>query len=135
MRLLICVASLVLMVAPSASHAQVAVSPDGKLVASGEGKAIEVKDAATKRILMKMLGHTDKVTSLAYTPEGRMLISGSADKSVAVWEASTGRQILRINVGVSVAGVESDGKLITVFDLNKKKRAFDLATGAEKPLN
>jgi WD40 repeat protein len=124
---------ILLAIATASAHAQVAVSPDGKLVASGEGKAIEVKEAASKKILMKMLGHTDKVTSLVYTPEGRMLVSGSADKSVAVWDAPTGRLIRRINTGVTVAGVESDGKLITVVDLDKKKRSFQIATGAEVP--
>ena len=133
MMLLIGVGLLAFAFSSATVHAQVAVSPDGKLVATGEGKAIEVKDAATKQILMKMLGHTDKVTSLVYTPDGRMLISGSADKSLAVWDAPTGRQVRRIIVGVTVAGVESDGKTVTVIDLDKKKRTYSIETGAEVP--
>jgi WD40 repeat protein/predicted Ser/Thr protein kinase len=38
--------------------------------------------------------HTDDVSSVAWSPDGNYLVSGSKDKTVQVWEASTGRTTL-----------------------------------------
>ena len=35
-------------------------------------------------------GHTDDVTSVAYSPDGEQLASGSWDKTVRVWQLATG---------------------------------------------
>jgi len=40
-------------------------------------------------------GHTDNVTSVAYSPDGRYIISGSADMMVRIWDAETGALVGR----------------------------------------
>ena len=35
-------------------------------------------------------GHTNSVTSVAYSPNGRQLVSGSTDKTVRVWQVAAG---------------------------------------------
>jgi WD40 repeat protein len=35
-------------------------------------------------------GHTDWVSSVAYSPDGRHIISGSDDKTIRMWDAETG---------------------------------------------
>ena len=35
-------------------------------------------------------GHTDSVLSVAYSPDGRHIISGSADRTIRIWDAKTG---------------------------------------------
>ena len=37
-------------------------------------------------------GHTDAVNSIAFNPDGRLLASGSKDKTVIIWNALTGRR-------------------------------------------
>ena len=61
--------------------AQFAVSPDGKLAAVGVGNAIKVDDIASMKELIRIQGHNQLVTALAFTPDGRLLISGSLDKT------------------------------------------------------
>ena len=47
-------------------------------------------NAQTGALLRTLNGHTGAVMSLAYSPDGRALVSGSADHTVKVWDAKTG---------------------------------------------
>lgn len=40
-----------------------------------------------------MTGHTDMVTAVTFSPDGRRIVSGSADKSIRLWDADTRRAI------------------------------------------
>jgi WD40 repeat protein len=40
-----------------------------------------------------LLGHTDWVTSVAFSLDGRYVASGSADKSIRIWSSGNGRAI------------------------------------------
>ena len=64
---------------------------------------------------MKVLkGHTDKVTSIAFSPDGKRIVSGSHNKSVQVWDVSTGE--LKVLNGhtdkVTSVAFSPDGKQI-----------------------
>ena len=43
--------------------------------------------------VMTLAGHTQGVTSCAYSPDGRRIVSGSADRKLRVWDAETGATI------------------------------------------
>ncbi|HTV30604.1 MAG TPA: AAA family ATPase [Xanthobacteraceae bacterium] len=44
-------------------------------------------------------GHTHGVTCVAFSPDGRHIVSGSADKTLRLWEVGTGREIARFEHG------------------------------------
>jgi len=70
-----------------------ALSPDGKWLAAGgwlggtseESRAIRIFDFASGRLVTLLHGHTDVVFGLAFSPDGRRLISASADKTAIIW--------------------------------------------------
>ena len=69
-----------------------AISPDGRMLASGSGfedPSIHVWDTATGRLLVRVDGHSSWVCKLAFSTDGRRLISASSDQSVRVWDTST----------------------------------------------
>ena len=78
-------------------------------------------------------GHTDVVTSLALTPDGRQAVSGSADKTLRVWELATGRCIrtLHGHTGwVTSVAITSDGRYVVSGSNDKTIRRWEIASGA-----
>lgn len=46
---------------------------------------------------MKLQGHTDAVHSVSFSPEGKIIASGSDDYSIRLWDTNTGKEILKLN--------------------------------------
>lgn len=53
--------------------------------------AITVRNAISGECLQELKGHTDYVTSLALTADGKRLVSGSYDKTIRLWDILTGK--------------------------------------------
>ena len=92
-----------------------ALSPDGKLVATGgiDG-IIRLWDVESGKLVKALVGHDSYVYGLAFSPGGRYLASGgSFDATARIWEVATG-QPLRILKGhpswVSQVVWSGDGK-------------------------
>ena len=41
-----------------------------------------------------LTGHSDWVRSVAYSPDGKHVVSGSDDRTVKVWDAQTGKEVI-----------------------------------------
>jgi WD40 repeat protein len=66
-------------------------SPDpgapGRLAAGCADSTIRLIDVATRQEVANLRGHTDYVHSVAWSPDGTGLVSGSGDFTVRVWDA------------------------------------------------
>lgn len=63
----------------------IALSPGGRVLAVAAGNNILLWDVATQKQLRVLTGHSDRVTSVAFAPEGLTLASASDDDVVKVW--------------------------------------------------
>ncbi|KAH7930833.1 WD40 repeat-like protein [Leucogyrophana mollusca] len=77
--------------------------------------------------------HTQSVQSVAYTPDGRFIVSGSGDKDIRIWDAETGETVgapLGPNDrGIWELTISPDGKIIVSVDLGSyPTRIWDFET-------
>jgi len=93
---------------------------------------------ATDVPLMAMQTGTGN-SSVAFSPDGVRIVSGSYDKSVRVWDASTGAELKLLNGhtrAVNSVAFSPDGTRIVSGSDDKSVRVWDASTGAElKVLN
>src|SRR5262249_14607604 len=69
---------------------KIGFSPDGRrLATAGWDRVVRIWDAAALDELLPLLGHTDRVWSLAFSPDGHQLFSGGGlDRSIRCWNAA-----------------------------------------------
>ena len=52
---------------------------------------------ATGQVIRILKGHSDWIRSVAISPDGKILASGSDDKTVKLWNMTTGQEIRTLN--------------------------------------
>ena len=62
-----------------------AVSADGRTLAASARNSIKVWQIPSDKPVTTLDGHTNWVISLAFTPDGSTLVSGSSDRTVRLW--------------------------------------------------
>jgi WD40 repeat protein len=115
----------------TAGSGSLAVSPDGKLFATGhsDGTAY-LWDAVSGQAVLKLLAHTAPVTGIAFSPDARRLLTGSLDKTARLWDISTGREVARIkghSSGVIGVAFSPDGDKIFTRSEDGHLRAWSAA--------
>ncbi len=131
----------------------VAFSPDGRFALTGGGRievpagmatdnqegdpdfTVRMWDVATGVEVRRFVGHTQAIESVAFSPNGRYILSGSSDKTARMWDAQNGRELHRF-VGVSqndfISSVHfsHDSRLVLTAHIDGP-RLWDAATGEQ----
>ena len=127
----------VLDVAPDQSSQpvySVAFDPsNGNRLASGQDSdnTVKVWDVSTGACVATLEGHDDKVQSVAFSPTGDRLASGSLDGKVKVWDVSTWDCVATLvyQSVYSVAFDPSDGNRLAVGYQSGIVKVWDVSTG------
>jgi WD40 repeat protein len=89
---------------------------------------------AAEEPLATLAGHKAAVQSMAYSPNGKTLASGSADKTIKLWDVSTGKEITNLQAhadGINSLVYSPDGKTLVSGSADKTIKLWDAATGKE----
>ena len=109
----------------------VALSPDGKRVASGgTGRTVRVWDASTGKDISSLAGHRHFVTFVAFSADSKRIISGSGMiGELKVWEPDSETELMsRTEPGFLPALLSPDGERIFLGDLDGVVRVLDASS-------
>src|SRR5262249_49364770 len=123
-----------------------AFSPDGRHLATAGGNAfragdpgeLRLWDVATGQELLAFRGHTRLVNSVAFSSDGRLLGSSSADPrtpqsgEVIVWEVATGKQLFAVpqkEPYATTVAFSPDSKTLAFGELGGTVQLHAVATG------
>ncbi len=100
---------------PASPTKALALSRQGSLLAVGSGAEIVMWNRQYQKKLFELKGHSETVSSLAFSADSQILVSGSYDQTIKLWHVSTGRLIDTLvghQAAVCSVAYSLDGKVI-----------------------
>jgi WD40 repeat protein len=68
----------------------VAFSSDSRHIVSGSDKTMKLWETTSGCLVRTFEGHEKQVNSVAFSPDGQYIVSGSQDKTMKLWETASG---------------------------------------------
>jgi WD40 repeat protein/serine/threonine protein kinase len=124
---------------------RVAFNPDGNTFAtvdieappdSGQGRGfgrVRLWSSTDATPIGQPLRHEERVTSLAYSRDGKRIITGSMDHTARLWDATTGLptgRVIEHRLGVVSVAFSHDGKSVLSGDMGDEVRWSNASDGA-----
>ena len=81
------------------------------------------------------VAHDKAVSSVAYSPDGKTLASGSSDNTIKLWDVKTGKEQATLEGhtdAVFSVAYSPDGKTLASGSVDKTIKLWDVATGKEQ---
>lgn len=117
----------------------IAYSPDGRQLAVAASIGVWLYDTDTYEPLSLLTGHTDRVQSVAYSADGKILASGSSDGTIRLWDPQTTKNIAVLtghqngvtHIAISgdsrkLASVAADEKFVRLWNINTHRHITDI---------
>ncbi|MCG9129424.1 T9SS type A sorting domain-containing protein [Candidatus Poribacteria bacterium] len=112
----------------------VAITHDGNTFAAGIGKEIVLWDIPSGERISTLVGHTGSVSSLAFSPDGKSIVSGNWSDTVRLWDITTATQKKKLTYhrnsitkvifspnGSKVASISVNEKRVNIWDVVNEK--------------
>jgi WD40 repeat protein len=99
------------------------------LATASYDKLIKLWDVASGKEINTLRDHVDSIYALAFTPDGKRLVSGAADRSVKIWDVSSGARLYTLSDptdGINTLVLSPDGSRVAAGGLDKTIRVWKL---------
>jgi WD40 repeat protein len=110
------------------------VSPDGRTLALGVGRDVQLWDPATGRLRRSLRGHRGAVLSIAFAPDGETLASGGEGWRVIIWDPAAGKELTSLaghTDAVTAVGYSPDGRTLASGSADGAVRVWHVAARRE----
>lgn len=77
----------------------------GILATVADDMVIRLFDIIAVRVVRRFAGHTDRITDLCFSEDGKWLLSASMDGSLRIWDVILARQIDAMHVDVPITAL------------------------------
>lgn len=112
--------------------AAIAVSPDRRLAASaGWDRTVRLWDLGTMEPVRTLHG-ADNLNAVAFSPDGKRVLSGSSNGSLQAWRVVDGAQAMALSShDFAVTGLDQspDGRTVATSSVDETVQLWDIATG------
>ncbi len=102
-----------------------------RLISGGEDGLVRLWDRKEAHCLRTLAQHTQRICSVAYSPEGKYIASGSDDKTVALWDVAQNKEIYRFEeseLGIKAVAFSPDGRYLAAGGEDQLVYVWDIAS-------
>jgi WD40 repeat protein len=102
-------------------------------VPGSSDRTVRLWDVTTGKWLQTLEGHTDWVTSVAFSTDGTRLASASYDKTIRLWDVTTGKWLQTLEGHtdwVTSVAFSTNGTRLASASSDETVRLWDAVTGA-----
>jgi WD40 repeat protein len=101
------------------------------LASSGRDRSVRIWDVASGILVQRLVGHTDMVNCVAFSPDERRIASGSADGSVVLWDLAPENpaQLEDMPSLIYQIAFHPRGTLLAAASFDQKVRLIDATSG------
>lgn len=119
------------------SFSCLAIDPAAEVVCAGSHDSFDIHlwSVQTGALLDQLSGHEGPISTLAFTPDGRMLVSGSWDRTIRTWnvfDRSQSSESLQLQSDLLCVAVRPDSAQIAASTLDGQLTFWDIETAVQQ---